>query len=297
MKKYLGIDLGGTNVRVAKVDEEGKIESIVDAPSHALEGPEKVLEVILELIGKTDMKGVEGIGIGVPGPVDEKTNRMTMSTNIPGMDNYPLAEKITEVTGKKVVMNNDANVAGVAEAHVGAGKGYKIVYYITHSTGIGGALVINGHIVTGRNGYAGEIANIVVKQADASINHLNPGAVENEASGTAIGRKGKEIFGEDGDTAYKVFELCRAGNEKAAALIDEASRLIALMMADIACVCAPDCFVIGGGCSKAHDLYFDRIRRYLNYYVHTGNADIPVLLAECPEPGVIGAALLAKTEI
>ena len=297
MKKYLGIDLGGTNVRAAAVDEEGNILQIVDAPSLAAEGPDRVTGNILSLLKQFDLAEIEGIGIGVPGPVDEKSNMMTMSTNLPGMAFYPLAQKIEEATGKKVVVNNDANVAGVAEAAVGAGKGHKVVYYFTQSTGIGGALVIDGHIVTGRNGYAGEIGNIVVKDTDVVYNHLHPGAVENEASGTAIGRKGKEIFGEAGDSSKKVFDLARNGDEKALAIIDDMAKDVGRMMGTIALVVAPDCFVIGGGCAKSSDLYFDKLVKYMNEYVHQGMKDTPVFKALCKEPGVIGAAMLAKAEL
>ena len=297
MKKYLGIDLGGTNVRVAEVDEDGNVLKIEDSPSYAMSGPEKIVSNILDMIAKFDLSEIEGIGIGVPGPVDENTNMMTMSTNLPGMDFYPFAKQIEEATGKRVVVNNDANVAGVAEAAVGAGRGYKVVYYVTQSTGIGGALVIDGHIVTGRNGYGGEIANIVVRDDGQKYNHLHEGAVENEASGTALGREGYKIFGSAGDTGHKVFDLARSGNKEALELVDQMAKYMGRLLGTITLVCAPDCFVFGGGCSKSSDLYFDKMRDYMNEYVHAGNQNTPIFKAQCKEPGVIGAAMLAKAEL
>ena len=117
-------------------------------------------------------------------------------------------------------MDNDANVAGLAEALVGSGKGEQVVYYITHSTGIGGALVVNGRVVSGRYGYAGEVANIIVERNRPKLNHLNAGAVENWASGTAIVMQGKERISEEINSAQHVFELAQEGNEIAEEIIN-----------------------------------------------------------------------------
>ncbi len=297
MKKYIGVDLGGTMVRTALVTEDGEILQILDSPSHAQEGPRRVIDNLLGMLAQLPLDEVEGIGIGVPGPVDPVKRVMTLSSNIKDMAFYPIADELEETLGKPVVINNDANAAGLAEAVLGAGKGYPVVFYITQSTGIGGALIIDGHAVSGRRGYGGEIANLIIKDNAESINGLNPGAVESEASGTAIGRKGAERLGEAGNTAKKVFALAKENNPVALKLIDEMAYDMARLMSAITCVAAPDCFVIGGGVSHAADQYFDQMKAYLNTLVHENNRDIPVFRAECPEPGVIGAAMLARMEL
>lgn len=295
MKNYIGIDLGGTNVRVAKINEEGEILSDLIRPSYGMEGPEKIVGNIVDMLKQFDLSDCISIGIGIPGPVDTVKNRITMATNIPGMEFYPVADIIEKETGLKVYLDNDANVAGLAEAVLGAGKGKRTVYFFTHSTGIGGALIHNGKLISGRNGYAGEIANIIVKDNGKKINHLNPGAVENEASGTAICRIGKEIIGEEIKDARDVFALARNNDERALKIVDQMAYDIAKMMSVISHVCDPDCYVIGGGVSKASDLYFDKLGTYLNSLVHVGMRDVPILKAVLKEPGVVGAAMLARS--
>ncbi len=297
MNNYIGIDLGGTNVRVAKVDESGNILEDVKRPSYALEGPEKVLSNIKEMIREiSDYESCKGIGIGVPGPVDTYRGVMTMSTNLPGFTNYPLATILENEFHMPVFLDNDANVAGLAEAIVGAGKGLPIVYYITHSTGIGGALVVDGKVVSGRNGYAGEVGDIIIDRNRKKYNHLNVGAVENEASGTAICRIGKEEIGEDIESAREVFGLCYEGDKKALEIIDRISYDFAQMMSTVGLICDPHIFVIGGGCSNASDLYFDKLKQYYNSMVHEGMKDVPIVKAVLKEPGVIGAAMLCLSK-
>ncbi len=293
MKYYLGIDLGGTSVRIAKIDDEGKISQDLKAPSHGQEGPEIITNNILELLKQFDLSDVEGIGFGVPGPVDTIRNVMTMASNIPGMEFYPLAQKVEEATGKKVYLDNDANVAGLAEAVLGAGKGKRIVYFVTHSTGVGGALIVNGHTVSGRNGYAGEVGNIIVKDNAEKINHLNAGACETEASGTALRRKAAEKF-EGMSAAQDVFRLCDEGNKEALQLVDDMAKDMARMLQAVGHVVDPDVFVIGGGISNRSDLYWDKMIAYYNSMVHEGMKNVPFVKPIIKEPGVVGAAMLAK---
>lgn len=296
MNHYIGIDLGGTNVRVAKIDESGNIIQDIKSPSFAKEGPEKVVSNIIDMIYKIDdYQNCKGIGIGVPGPVDTYKGVMTMSTNLPGFTLYPIAKIISEKFNLPVFLDNDANVAGLAEALVGSGKGNPIVYYITHSTGIGGALIVDGKLVSGKNGYAGEVANIIIDRNRKKYNHLNVGAVENEASGTAVCRIGKEIIGDEINSAKDVFELARKGNKDALGIVDKMAYDIAQMMSAVAHVCDPHIFVIGGGCSNASDVYFDKLKEYYISMVHEGMKDIVIKKAILDEPGVIGAAMLCKS--
>lgn len=300
MNYYIGIDLGGTNVRIAKVDDDGKIIQDVIAPSHGLEGPEVIEDNILELLSSFDLKDVKSIGLAIPGPVDGERNVITMATNIPGCENYPFADNIQRKTGVPVFLDNDANAAGLAEAVLGSGKGYNIVYYLTHSTGIGGALVINGKVISGHKGYAGEVANVIV-DPDAKqypiYSHLNRGGVESVASGTAIGLIGKDLIGEEANSSRKVFILASEGNEKAKAIIDKMAKDFATCLAAISAIVAPDCFVIGGGCSKSSMLYFDTLRDYFKSMAHEGMREVPILKASLQEPGVLGAAMIGKSRL
>ncbi|MBQ2510179.1 MAG: ROK family protein [Erysipelotrichaceae bacterium] len=300
MNYYVGIDLGGTNVRIAKVDEEGKLIQDVIAPSHGKEGPEAIEANILELLGQFDLKDVKSIGLAVPGPVDGEKNVITQATNIPGCEGYPFAENMEKITGIPVYLDNDANAAGLAEALLGSGKGYHMVYYLTHSTGIGGALIIEGKVISGHKGYAGEVANVIV-DPDAKqypvYAHLNRGGVESVASGTAIGLMGGELIGEEANSARKVFILASEGNEKAMAIVDRMAKNLATCMAAISAICAPDCFVIGGGCTHSSILYFDKLRNYFYSMAHEELKDVPIIKATLEEPGVLGAAMLGKSHL
>lgn len=300
MNYYVGIDLGGTNVRIAKVDDDGRIVQDVIAPSHGLEGPEKIEENILDLLKQFDLTDVKSIGLAIPGPVDGERNVITQATNIPGCEGYPFAANMQQETGIPVFLDNDANAAGLAEAVLGAGRGYHEVYFLTHSTGIGGALVIDGKVISGHKGYAGEVANVIV-DPDAKqypvYAHLNRGGVESVASGTAIGLIGKELIGEKGDSARKVFLLAGEGNEVAEAIVDKMSKDFATCLAAISAICAPDCFVIGGGCSHSSAIYFSKVREYFRSMAHEGMRDVPILKAQLSEPGVLGAAMIGKSHL
>lgn len=298
MNCYISIDLGGTNVRVAKVNDQGELLQDIKRPSFALEGPEKVVNNIISMIEEIDGHDeCLGIGIGIPGAVDTYNQTITISTNLPGFSGYPICRILNERFKLPTFIDNDANVAGLAEAVLGAGGGFPIVYYITHSTGIGGALVVDGKVVSGRRGYAGEIANIIVKDDGKKYNYLNAGAVENEASGTAIARIGKEEIGDAIKSAVDVFELARKGDKKALDILDRIARDLAQAMSAIGHVCDPHCFVIGGGCTNASDLYFDKVKMYYQSMVHDLMKDVPIKKAILKEPGVVGAAMLVKSNL
>ena len=148
MRYFIGIDLGGTNVRTLLVDEEGKSYSEVKDSTEREKGPDYVCSKIIRQIESIDysvcggIDNVSGIGIGVPGPVDTANGVMIMATNLPGFEEYPICEKLSTRFNLPVFLDNDANVAGLAEAILGAGKGKPTCYYVTISTGIGGALVV-----------------------------------------------------------------------------------------------------------------------------------------------------------
>jgi glucokinase len=292
MKAVIGIDLGGTNVRVAKVSEKGDILQIESSESYAQEGTKKVMDNLKSLIAKIDKSDVVGIGIGVPGPVDTRRGVMTMATNLPGFEEYPMAKEIEAEFKLPTYVDNDANVAGLAEALVGAGKGEPIVYYVTHSTGVGGALVVDGKLVSGRYGYAGEVGNIILTREGEKINHLNIGAAENLFSGTALVKEAQAKLDPSITSAKAIFDKANAGDKVAQEIIDKMAFNFASLLSAIAHVVDPHMFVIGGGVSKSKDYYFDKMANYYNGLVHVGMRNPTIKRAELSEPGIIGAAML-----
>ncbi|NBK97101.1 MAG: ROK family protein [Erysipelotrichia bacterium] len=298
MKKYISVDLGGTNIRAAIVDEKGTILQMHKDSSEAEKGVEHVMNTMIRLIESLDgYEKCEGIGLGIPGPIDTVNGKIIVSTNLPKLIGYPIAEHIEKHFHKPVFMDNDVKVAALGEAVLGGGKGYPIVYYVTISTGIGGALVIDQKVISGQNGHAGEVGNISVDRQGKKYNILNAGAVENEASGTAITRIGKEVFGEGIQNAGDVFALARENNEEAIKIVDKMAYDLAMMFSAIAHIVDPHIFVVGGGVMKAKDVFFDKMEKYYREMIHVGMQPVKFVKAQLEEPGIVGAAMLPMTKI
>lgn len=297
MKNYIGVDLGGTNIRAAIVNEEGVILNMKKTRSNPERGAEPVMETIITLIESLEgYEACEGIGMGIPGPIDTAAGKIIVSTNLPKLIGFPIAEYIREHFHKPTYIDNDVKVAALGEAVQGAGKDYPIVYYVTISTGVGGALVIDRKVISGQNGHAGEIGNICIDRNREKYNILNAGAVENEASGTAITRKGKEVFGDQIHDAGDVFELARKGNEKALKIVDGMSYDLAMMFSAIGHIIDPHVFVVGGGVMKGKDVFFEKMEKYYRSMIHEGMQPVVFREALLEEPGIIGAAMLPMTK-
>lgn len=298
MKTYIGVDLGGTNIRAAIVDEQGNILQMHKDSSEPEKGCESVMKKMIVLIESLDgYSDCAGIGLGIPGPIDTINGKIIVSTNLPKLIGYPIAEHISKHFNKPVFMDNDVKVAALGEAVLGGGKGYPIVYYVTISTGIGGALVIDKKVISGQNGHAGEVGNISIDRNRKKYNILNVGAVENEASGTAITRIGRECFGDSIQNAGDVFALAKQGDEKAVKIVDDMAYDLAMMFAAIAHIVDPHVFVVGGGVMKAKDVFFDKMETYYRSMIHEGMQPVVFKEAMLDEPGIVGAAMLPMTKI
>ena len=298
MNFYIGVDLGGTNVRACKIDEDGNIIEQYDQESYGLVGPkEKIRDAVFSCIDKIhDIDKTKGIGIAVPGPVDVYKKQMTMSSNLVGFKDYNLVSLLEERYHLPVFIDNDANMAGLAEAVLGAGKDEDIVYYITHSTGIGGALIVGKKLISGQKGFAGEIGNIVVKDGcKKEVDTLNAGSVESEASGRALTRKARELLGANA-TSKDLFDEYKKGNMDAISIINEMAYEMGRLLATIGQVVDPHVFVLGGGVSNHQaDIYWPMM---INAYQELFNGrPAKVVKAKLKEPGILGAAMLVKTSL
>lgn len=298
MNFYIGVDLGGTNVRTCKIDEDGNIIEQYDQESYGLVGPkEKIRDAVFSCIDKIhDIDKTKGIGIAVPGPVDVYKKQMTMSSNLVGFKDYNLVSLLEERYHLPVFIDNDANMAGLAEAVLGAGKDEDIVYYITHSTGIGGALIAGKKLISGQKGFAGEIGNIVVKDGcKKEVDTLNAGSVESEASGRALTRKARELLGANA-TSKDLFDEYKKGNIDAISIINEMAYEMGRLLATIGQVVDPHVFVLGGGVSNHQaDIYWPMmIKAYQELF---NGKPAKVVKAKLKEPGILGAAMLVKTSL
>jgi glucokinase len=211
----IGVDVGGTNIRVARVSADGRILQKVAGRSDA--DPAIALERIVEMIRVVDAPDVTAIGIGIPGRVDYR-QRLVLSGGYLDLSRVEAAKWIEDQTGKPVVIDNDCSMALVAEAAVGAAKGFRNIVMLTIGTGIGGAIMENDRIVRGARS-AGQLGHITVDFNGRSCACGRRGCVETEASGTALGRHIEQAGYPAGTRADALLALCRSGEEKALGVV------------------------------------------------------------------------------
>lgn len=286
----IGIDIGGTQLRVAAYSAEGEqLARKVMENDHSL-GPERNLDRLVDAIKSWDLQ-YGGIGVGCPGPLDFATGCVLNPPNLLGWENFPVAGYLADRTGHKVLINNDANVAGLAEARVGAAAGLESVFYFTVSTGVGGAYVYRGEIVGGANSCAAEVFNMMVSDDKFHRPGMNPGGLEDHASGTAIGRMATDAYGRK-VTAAEVFRLATEGDEVACGIVETAAEALARAVACVTFVVDPNRFVFGGSVALYNPSFIDRVHERAQRYVLNPDK-LDFALAECGgDAGLIGAALL-----
>lgn len=294
----IGIDLGGTNLRIGLFNEEGAIIREQSRPTEAEKGPQYAINNMAEAINelKTQYE-IKAVGIGSPGPLSPITGVIIEPPNLLGWINVPIVNILEEKIGLPVKLENDANAAALAEATLGAGKGADSVFYITVSTGIGGGYVLGGQLVSGAQGNCGEIGNMIVNPSPEAYQGpgLNKGALEGLASGTAIGRIGKERLNIT-NGAQGVFNLAEQGNQQAQLIVDEAINYLAIGLANIIHTVNPEVIVIGGGVMKSKDLILEPLIEKTREYVYPSLKETliikPAILDQ--KAGLVGAGLLAQ---
>ena len=295
MRYSIGVDIGGTNIRLAVVDEEGNIVAVNKQRTKKMSKPSDLVDQIEELYESVDASSynVVGMGVGVPGPVKQSTGHVHVLSNI-GLSDFNLKEMLEERLNIKVVVGNDAKVAALAEARLGAGKGEHVVQYVTISTGIGGGLVIDGNLYYSSNGFSQEIGNMnLIKNGRQPNPSMNPGCLEGQCSGTALVSIAKER-GLDVIHAGEFFEEVTKGNEVAINLKEEWIENLAFSLGSLANILEPDVFVLGGGVMQSSEYFLDDLIKELNNQVFPQmRGKIRVEKAHFDQDaGIIGASLL-----
>lgn len=288
--KKIGIDIGGTKLRIAIFDEEYNMIHRFKTENDPNLAVEENLAKLVNFINQYDYEFAV-IGLGCPGPLNTRTGKILQTPNLPAWWNFPIVDYIETNTKIKTILENDANVAGLAEARLGAGKPYNSIYYITISTGIGGAYIQNKELVQGSNSAAGEIANLIINDESEARAGLSPGAINEICSGSALARKGKEIYGRD-ITSKEIFELLHNGCSKAKALCDTVVEGIATAINNITCIVDPDAIVLGGSIAIHNPDLVERITNRAKEHVWHPDY-LKVLPARFEDDaGLYGAALL-----
>ena len=312
MKKYaFGVDIGGTTVKLGLFDKEGNVLEKWEIPTVKDNGGERILPDVADSIKEMmAAKGiteddVEGVGVGVPGPVDTQGN-VQKAVNL-GWGVFNIPEVMGSYINVPVKAGNDANVAAYGEMWQGGGKGCSNMVAVTLGTGVGGGIIINGQILTGATGAGGEIGHIHIEDNETDVcGCQNRGCLEQYASATGVVRLATRRLAKDdapsvlrsGEVSAKtVFDAVKEGDAVAIEIAEQFGDYLGKGLAAVAAVVNPEMFVIGGGVSKAGEILFDYIRPAYDKYVFHGCRSAKLALATLGnDAGIFGAAALVLCE-
>ena len=310
MREYcFGVDVGGTTVKIGLIRTNGEIVEKWEVPTDTSNNGENILaDVCKSLDEKMEQwnmtpNDIEGVGIGLPGPV--LANGTVLNCVNLGWGTFNVSEKMSQMFhGVPVKADNDANVAALGEDWLGAGKEFDSIVMLTLGTGVGGGVVINNKIVQGFNGGAGEVGHITVNEDEVEeCGCGRKGCLEQYCSATGVVRLAKRYMETHGEptkmrdfnplACRDVFNIAKDGDEAAIEVVKQMSEYMGKGLGIIASVVNPQAFVIGGGVSKAGQYLIDCIEGYYrdNCFAPCSNAE--VRLAELGnDAGIIGAAAL-----
>ena len=318
MGKYIGIDLGGTNIKGAVVDsEKGIVYGVKSIKTLSHEGHDAVINRIAgfvnDLISGSGIPRNEilGIGIGLPGAINSRSGISVFMTNLPDhWINVPVSQMILEKTGLPAFLLNDVNAITWGELRFGAGRGASSMVCMALGTGIGGGIVIDGNLVLGRTGVAGELGHMIVEPNGTRCNCGGYGCLETYASGPAIrsaamkavAHGGTTILGNLVDfdlnklTPSVVYEAAKKGDGVALRIFREAGHYLGIATANMIMALEPDRVVITGGVAAAGNLLFDPIWETVRERVHVTPLDgIEILPGQLgDDAGVIGNSMWAE---
>lgn len=272
-----GIDIGGTSVKLGLFTQEGELLDNWEIPTRKEDKGSFILQDVAASVEakikekSLNKEDIVGIGIGVPGPVTED-GTVVQCVNL-GWGTFNVANEMKALTGFETKVGNDANVAALGEMWQGGGKGYKNIIMVTLGTGVGGGVILDGNILTGSNGAAGEIGHITVSYDETeSCNCTKHGCLEQFASATGIVKEAKRILETSEEasvlrnipalSAKAIFDAAKEGDALALRSVDQLGRYLGIALSHVSAVVDPQAFVIGGGVSKAGDMLTEVIRKH-----------------------------------
>lgn len=311
MKYCFGVDLGGTTVKMGLFQENGKLTDKWEIKTRTENEGEAILPDIAasikEKMGEVHIvkEDVVGIGIGVPAAV-VNGGEVLETTNL-GWGYKAVKRELEEMTGIQVSVENDANVAALGEMWQGGGKGYQSLVMVTLGTGVGGGVIVNGRILSGKSGGAGEIGHLVVEPDETEkCGCGKTGCLEQYASATGIARLAKRklatnkkttVLCAENVTAKEVFDAVKAGDEVAKEIAEEFGQYLGYALSDVGAVLDPEAFIIGGGVSRAGEVLLDYIKKYYIEKAFCTCENVKFELAQLQnDAGIYGAAKLVLTK-
>ena len=312
MKEYaFGIDLGGTTAKIGLFTTSGALLEKWEVATDTSHAGEHILEnLAAAILGKMKEQGiqpeqVEGVGIGVPGPVLDSSTVPIVCANLGGWGERNVSAQLSGLLdGLKVLVGNDANVAALGEIWMGAAKGAKNAVMVTLGTGVGGGVVVNGKVIDGVHGAGGEIGHITVNRHETAVCGCGKrGCLEQYSSATGVVRCMKKLLDENPDTpcvlrgtefaAKDVFDAARNGDALAAREVDEMSDTLGMALANIASTVDPEAFLVGGGVARAGDVLFAPLNKHFQEYAFKSCRETPIKQASLGnDAGIYGAVRL-----
>jgi glucokinase len=273
LRTVIGVDLGGTNILSAVVNENGEVLSVDKRPTLAKLGSEKVVLRIADSIhaastqSKLPWSSHLAVGIGSPGPLDQNAGVVIYTPNL-NWHNVPIVDILQKKIHKPIYLENDANAATLGESWVGAGKGEKVVFCVTLGTGVGGGLVIDGKIYHGASGVSNHLGHVIVNPDGPKSSYGNKGILEQYASALGIVRLAKEMGLKPlpGQKATpKTFkEMALDGNVKAKKVFETAGRMLGIGLTSAIHLLNPSVIIFSGGVSHAGNILFKPMYKEIN---------------------------------
>ena len=308
MKYCFGVDIGGTFVKLGLFTTEGELLDKWQIPTRREDASSHILpDIAAAIAAKMEEKGISkddvtGIGFGTPGPVTED-GVAVCPANLDWV-NKPVAKELTELTGFPSRGGNDVNVAGLGEMWVGGARGYKNVVVVPIGTGLGAAIIVDGKIITGTRGAAGEVGHIHIDDAcEVPCGCGAQGCVEQYSSATALVRMAKKAIAGGAETSLRELEIitakdvidaAKAGDKVADQIFDKFCDCLGYSLAATAAVIDPEIFIIGGGVSKAGDYLIETVRKHYEPLCVLSETKATISLAKLGnDAGIYGAAKLA----
>ncbi len=307
MKYCFGVDIGGTTVKLGLFDMEGTLVDKWEILTRTEQGGDFILPDVAKSIHdrieqhQLKKEQIVGVGVGVPAAVQGES--IVKSTANLGWGYKDVKSELEDFTGLKVKIGNDANVAALGEMWKGGGQGYKNMVMVTLGTGVGGGIILDGHILVGVNGIAGEIGHLTVNEDEMECCGCGrTGCLEQYASATGIVRLAKKrlenceestILNAESVTAKDVFDAVKDGDLVAEEIAEQFGYYLAKALNIVAIMVDPDIFVIGGGVSKAGDVLISYIERYYREKALWSTKEVKFSLATLGnDAGICGAAKL-----
>lgn len=289
--KTAGIDIGGTQLRAAVFDESFQMLDSIKIPNDPNCDPEENLHPIIDFLRRyrSEMKGV---GVGCPGPISLREGKLLDPPNLRRWHGFEVVSCMESNLCLPVVFNNDGNIAGLAEAVLGAGRGYESIAFLGISTGFGGAFIRDGRIINGAHGNCAEYWNMIVNDYPCARGNVNDGCLNEQACGGGMGRVASRRFGRE-MSSRELFSLWAQGDALAREIVEAQADTLARGIANISCTLDPAAFVVGGSVAIHNwsfiEMAVERAKAYINYPPE----ELIVKRAQFgDDAGLIGAALL-----